>query len=349
MSLLGYIETPQENGIAGWCFGEDSDEPLRVEVSVNGIPLRTLVANMPRHDIEAQHGRRDVGFFFAIDPELAALFPESCTIRFEIDGTPLRSGANREGVDFKGGSEDTSVLEARLAEGWTINKWGGLSRQFRHFPDLQKQYLEFYNDLYNIVYNEYRIKLFMHYGSLLGYYRDAQLIPHDDDFDVSFVIYTDDLHAVARAFYGLAASLKAIAAETGMQISIQETGQMSIWRQELHIDIFSTWMNSKREIFTYFGVSGEWPDKQVALTEGGLLGHKVCVPVLTEELITLTYGPHWKVPDPYFQWQVPAQTGVEMAKLREIGKGYSGVDGLPADWKSLIDSSSTVSYAKDKP
>jgi hypothetical protein len=49
--------------LMGWAFEPGATEATRVVFTINGEPVgEPLVANLPRPDVEAVHGRRDVGF-----------------------------------------------------------------------------------------------------------------------------------------------------------------------------------------------------------------------------------------------------------------------------------------------
>jgi phosphorylcholine metabolism protein LicD len=77
-----------------------------------------------------------------------------------------------------------------------MNKKGVISATEDELRERQSAYLELYADLRRFFAEELGKPLMLMYGTLLGYHRDGDLIPGDDDFDAGYISDEHDPIAV---------------------------------------------------------------------------------------------------------------------------------------------------------
>ncbi len=150
------------------------------------------------------------------------------------------------------------------------------------------------------------VDAFLAFGALLGAVRDGRFIPHDSDADVGYLSRHTSPVDVARESFALervmieagywtwrfsAADFKVIVPdpEGGRAIDIFAgfvVGDVFYLMPEVHAVDFRT------EVILPLG-------------EVELHGRRLTAPADPEALLEITYGPHWRVPDPSFKFETP--------------------------------------------
>lgn len=183
-----------------------------------------------------------------------------------------------------------------LISGHVIDKWGNLNLPFAASERKKNACAFAMMKLTKLFEEKFNLKLFIHYGTLLGYKRSGSFLPHDDDVDLSFFVEGSSHHA-AEIFYEIVRGLQ----ENSVVVDIVETGQMKVFIDEIEYgtDIFLSWGYPGGTFNSYFCVSH--PIHEQLIFEKVLLeGYDVYIPSFSESLLRIIYGESWQIPDKNF-------------------------------------------------
>ncbi len=150
------------------------------------------------------------------------------------------------------------------------------------------------------------VDAFLAFGALLGAVRDGAFIPHDSDADVAYLSRHTSPVDVARESYALERVMieagywtwRFSAADFKVIVPDPEGGRA--------IDVFAGFVVD--DVFYLMPeVSSTEFTAQVVLPLGEveLHGRRITAPADPEALLEITYGPHWRIPDPSFKFETP--------------------------------------------
>ena len=153
------------------------------------------------------------------------------------------------------------------------------------------------------------IDAFPVYGTLLGAVRGGRLIGHDSDADLGYVSdHTHPVDVVRESF-----RLQRALADMGYRISRYSGGAFKVDVLEgdgsvRGLDVFGGFLADGNlhlmgEIRTPFRREWIFP-----LGTTTLEGRELPAPANTDEFLTATYGPSWRVPDPAYKFGTPEST-----------------------------------------
>jgi hypothetical protein len=153
------------------------------------------------------------------------------------------------------------------------------------------------------------IDAFPAYGTLLGAVREGRLIGHDSDADLGYVSdHTHPVDVVMESF-----RLQRALADMGYRISRYSGGAFKVDVVEgdgsvRGLDVFGGFLADGNlhlmgEIRTPFRREWIFP-----LGTTTLEGRELPAPANTDEFLTATYGPSWRVPDPAYKFGTPEST-----------------------------------------
>ncbi len=153
------------------------------------------------------------------------------------------------------------------------------------------------------------VEAFPAYGTLLGAVREGRLIGHDSDADLGYVSeHTHPVDVVRESF-----ALQRALAEMGYPITRYSGTAFKVDVPEADgsvrgLDVFGGFLADGRlhlmgEIRTPFRREWIFP-----LGTTTLEGRELPAPANTDEFLTATYGPGWRVPDPAYKFQTPRST-----------------------------------------
>jgi hypothetical protein len=153
------------------------------------------------------------------------------------------------------------------------------------------------------------VEAFPAYGTLLGAVRGGRLIGHDSDADLGYVSeHTHPVDVVRESF-----RLQRALADMGYSIQRYSGAAFKVEVLEADgsvrgLDVFGGFLADGRlnlmgEISTPF--EREWIFPLGTTT---LEGRELPAPANTDEFLTATYGPGWRVPDPAYKFQTPRTT-----------------------------------------
>lgn len=141
------------------------------------------------------------------------------------------------------------------------------------------------------------VQPFLNSGTLLGYYRDGRPIPHDDDFDIGILVKGETEDAVAeswRRFVRLA-NEQFTTINKGSFLAVKLSNGVQV-------DLFAAWSNGgKLYVHPYC-----WADIDIAalLPMGSITirGRDFPIPADPNGVMSVNYGPNWRVPDPFWRF-----------------------------------------------
>ncbi len=153
------------------------------------------------------------------------------------------------------------------------------------------------------------IDAFPAYGTLLGAVRGGKLIGHDSDADLGYVSeHTHPVDVVRESFH-----IQRALAEMGYPITRYSGAAFKVDVEEgdgsvRGLDVFGGFLMNHHlylmgEIGTPFKRTWIFP-----LGTTTLEGRELPAPANTDEFLTATYGPSWRVPDPAYVFETPEST-----------------------------------------
>lgn len=153
------------------------------------------------------------------------------------------------------------------------------------------------------------IEGFLAYGTLLGAVREGRLLGHDNDADLGYVSrFSEPADVIGESFRiqrALAAAGYTITRYSGAAFKVDvEEADGSI----RGLDVFGGFLRDGMlhllgEIRVPFERDWIFP-----LGTATLEGHEFPVPADTDKLLSATYGPSWRTPDPAFHFETPPST-----------------------------------------
>jgi SAM-dependent methyltransferase len=150
------------------------------------------------------------------------------------------------------------------------------------------------------------VDAFLAFGALLGAVRDGSFIPHDSDADVAYLSRHTSPVDVARESYALERVMieagyrtwRFSAADFKVVVPDPEGGRA--------IDVFAGFVvEDTFYLMPEVASTGFREEIILPLGEVELHGRTVTAPADPEALLEITYGPHWRVPDPSFKFETP--------------------------------------------
>ena len=298
-----------------------ADEDL-IEIRLDGEVIRPLNVGgdgfFPTFDITVQRETIDR---FPSDGELTVTTPSGRILSARGRGDALR-------LQVPHGS---GRLLDDLRDGATVNKKGAISASADELGTRQTAYLELYADLRRFFAEEFGKPLMLMYGTLLGYHRDGDLIPGDDDFDAGYISDEHDPVAVKEETKGVIAAL----VRAGYLVSFNRRGRLFRAQRgdeklpELHIDLRPLWFEDGNVWVHNHASFPATVDHFLPATTGTLRGVEVDVPRATEHFLRGHYGPGWKVPDPGFVYHA---SDVDPAIREHLAKALI----TPPEYRELL-------------
>ncbi len=153
------------------------------------------------------------------------------------------------------------------------------------------------------------VEAFPAYGTLLGAVREGRLIGHDSDADLGYVSHHTFPVDVVRESFALQRAL----AEMAYPITRYSGAAFKVDVREADgsvrgLDVFGGfladgYLHLMGEIRTPFRREWIFP-----LGTTTLEGRELPAPANTDEFLTATYGPGWRVPDPAYKFETPRST-----------------------------------------
>jgi SAM-dependent methyltransferase len=150
------------------------------------------------------------------------------------------------------------------------------------------------------------VDAFLAFGALLGAVRDGHFIPHDSDADVAYLSRHRTPVEVARESF----ELERVMIRAGYWTWRFSAGDFKVIVPDPEggraIDVFAGFVVDGT-FYLMPEVHAKDFDESVILPLGEveLEGRRFVAPADPEALLAITYGPHWRIPDPSFKFETP--------------------------------------------
>jgi len=152
------------------------------------------------------------------------------------------------------------------------------------------------------------VDAFVAFGCLLGAVREGELIPHDNDADIAYVARSSHPADVIQESFAIERMLRDRGYSTVRRsggffrvlVSMPEGGTVGC-------DVFAGFFLG--DTYYLLPTVGAQMERSALLPQSTieLEGRTLPAPAVPEVLLEATYGPNWKIPDPSFKFNPPAQ------------------------------------------
>lgn len=183
-----------------------------------------------------------------------------------------------------------------------IDKWGLAQRPFSNRDPAVARYMaEFAERMVDVVRRDTGIEMWLAFGTLLGAVRAGTVIPHDSDVDLAYYSEADTPAAMAVEMYRIKRALT----DDGIRV-IAKSGSFLTALFEApdgapaSIDIYTTF---HLEGLLYETATVRAPVPREAVLPLGRMdfeGRSLPVPHDVDAMLSASYGPGWRSPDPGF-------------------------------------------------
>lgn len=183
-----------------------------------------------------------------------------------------------------------------------VDKSGHLQRMFaRTDPALTAAVLDALERVLHDLREECGLDAFLAFGCLLGAVRDGHVIGHDCDADVSYLSPHTHPFDIIRENKRAADTMESL----GWPVTRMSAGDFKIWTRpgggrRVGIDVFAAFYVDDT-FYMVPTVTGDLPRSALLpVGEVTLEGRRFVAPARPADLLEVTYGPGWRVPDPSF-------------------------------------------------
>lgn len=286
-----------------------------VDVYLNGQLLRKV------NIAAANHHRQ---FSITVKRNALARFPSDAAIDIRTaSGDPLVAPSGAQSLRLEIPHGDGTILMI-MSDGGRLDKKGEIRPSAADMRRRQDRDLEIYSAVRKFFEQRIGRTLFLLYGTLLGYHRDGDLIPGDDDFDAGYVSDKNDPVAVKQETKEIIVEL----VREGFTVSFNRKGRLfrvQLDRSETdggHIDIHPIWFQDGKVWIHNLLAMPSSRDDYLPGTDGTLRAVAVSAPRKPEVFLSGNYGPGWTTPDPGFRYY-PSR--VDPAILQNLEKALISV------------------------
>ena len=272
------------------------DAELTYDVLINGQHIWSL---QPKRDLSSR--RRGVGVRWPRALRVHLSGYGAVVVREHVTGREMAAaehwfGDNRDGrVSVVGPAGDPLLLD----------KWGRLIRPLASEDDeTLGRLMDKVVALLDTMNDKCGVPSFICFGTLLGAVRDGAPIGHDNDIDVGYLSAFEHPVDVAREAFGVSRVLHENGWPARRGSAVRINTKMSLGGGQFRrADVFTcAWVEGMLYMPSDVGVR---VPRETMLPLGSItmLGRDVPAPADPEALLTQTYGPGWRVPDPSFEYE----------------------------------------------
>jgi tetratricopeptide (TPR) repeat protein len=286
-----------------------------IKVSLNGVLIRTV--NISRGSYLPQ-------FTMLIKRTALTHLPRRGRLEVRTsDERPLLGPRGVSCLELEAPHGDGRLLEI-ITAGGGLNKKGEIKPTPQEVRLRQDRDLEIYARVRDFLQDRLGRPIFLLYGTLLGYYREGDFIPGDDDFDAGYVSDRTDPVEVKEEAQEIIVEL----VRAGFTVSFNQRGRLfrvQLDRREsynCHVDIHPMWFQDGR-VWAHNALSRPGASEEyLPVVAGTLRGVEISIPHQPEAFLRNNYGPGWRTPDPGFRYY---PSNLEPAVRRNLAKALMTV------------------------
>ncbi len=186
-----------------------------------------------------------------------------------------------------------------------IDKWGLLQRPFSgRDPRVIEQIVDVTAEILEVMERDCGLQAWIAFGTLLGAAREGKVIGHDSDVDLAYLSEQPTPSEMAGELYGVARALRA----HGFQVQQKSASFITVVLQSADggaasVDIYTCFHVGDLLYETATVRAPVGRDAILPLGELEFEGRLLPAPADPGRLLTVSYGPRWRVPDPSFRHQ----------------------------------------------
>ncbi len=184
-----------------------------------------------------------------------------------------------------------------------IDKWGLLQRPFSgRDRSVVQQMVEVAAEIIEVMERECGVCAWIAFGTLLGAAREGKVIGHDSDIDLAYLSSRPTPAEMVTELYGVARALRA----HGLSVQHKSASFITVVFRSpdggsASIDIY-TCFHVGDLLYETATVRSPVPRSAILpLTELEFEGRMLPAPADPDTMLTVSYGPGWRVPDPSFK------------------------------------------------
>jgi hypothetical protein len=230
------------------------------------------------------------------------IFPIHSTLTVKTDsGEVLTTLEGPVGLKLNiphGYSENSPLLTGEKG----LDKKGTIESSEEELEEKRRKYIDIYNDARVFFKERFGKDLFLIYGTLLGFIRQNDFIPGDDDFDTGFMAESTDSVSVKIETLSMISDLL----QAGFSVGFNRRGRLfrlygrGQGVKGPHLDIHSFW-EEEGKIWGHNDYCSARKKKDfIPAVERNFGKLTAFIPSVPEVFLESHYGPGWKVPDPSF-------------------------------------------------
>jgi LicD family len=219
-------------------------------------------------------------------------------------GEPLFAGDVRFGTS----SEPLDLVDD-AGHPLSLDKGGRLQRTFDRMDDgAVRELIEASHQVLVDLVEKCGLDAYLSYGCLLGAVRDGKMIGHDSDVDLSWLSRHTHPFDILRESRAAERTMR----DLGWHVVRMSAANFKVWvplstGKRAGVDVFGSF-----HIGDHFHITGSLRgrlDRSAIMPFGTITleGVEFPAPNDVEAFLAFTYGPGWKVPDPAFHFEHPAE------------------------------------------
>ena len=277
---------------------EGVDPALTYDILLNGDHVWSL---QPARDAVERRGHTVVPWPQGLRRHLRG--QADVVLREHAEDTVVATGHHV----FRGAEDRTVKVTDSQGHPLILDKYGRLTRPLSaEDPDSVDAFLGQVDALLTTLREQAGVPAFICYGTLLGAVRNGRLIGHDNDVDLAYL--SEERYPVDVVREGF--RVERVLREEGWQVRRGSGSRVNVRIEDedgshRFVDVFAAhWVGDRWYMpqDTGFVIP---PEGILPLTTVELHGRPFPAPADYEQLLALTYGPGWRVPDPSFKYVTP--------------------------------------------
>jgi ubiquinone/menaquinone biosynthesis C-methylase UbiE len=295
--IKGSVDRFDSNGLSGWAMSNEHNNAVKFDLYLEDIKVTTVKCNLYRNDLEKMREGGLFAFKIMFNPQALKLLPLVTKLKLVISGTSdifYENTLQGEGgeIQFTGKNPEGKRL--------SLNKNGFL---IVLLGDRDPVYLDnlfnFAKEIIDIFKDKLQTEAFIAYGSLLGAKRSGDVIPHDDDIDLSLYLTGKTPEEIEAQMTTITTQFSAM----GFRIHKFSPTQFHIAREAYWVDIFVSW-SINDDFYMTWAINGNLKNSDVfPLQQLKMRNHELPAPKNASRFLEALYGANWLTPDPSFDWK----------------------------------------------